>query len=83
MDDNARPYRARIVREFNMNPIKHVWDIISRKVNQCNPQCQNIVELTKKFWKNGGDSNSLCHLVRGMNRRVQEIWCKHGGYTRY
>ena len=28
------------------NPIEHVWNCIGRKVNQRNPQCQNIVELT-------------------------------------
>ena len=49
MDDNARPHRARIVREFrqqqaidtfqwpamspNMNPVEHAWDFIDRKVN--------------------------------------------------
>jgi hypothetical protein len=68
MDDNARPHRARIVREFrqeaidtfqwlamshDMNPIEHIWD---RKVNQRNPHRRSIVELTKQFWKNGGDS---------------------------
>jgi len=55
MDDNARPHRAHIVREFrqqeaidifqgpavspDMNLIEHVWDFIGRKVNQHNPQC--------------------------------------------
>jgi hypothetical protein len=28
-----------------MNPIEHVWDFIGRKINQCNPKCQNIDEL--------------------------------------
>ena len=30
----------------DMNQIEHVWHLIGRKVNQRNPQCQNIVELT-------------------------------------
>jgi hypothetical protein len=29
----------------DMNPIEHVWDFIGRKINQCNPKCQNIDEL--------------------------------------
>ena len=85
MDDNARPHRARVVREFNMNPIKHVWEFISRKVNQCNPQCQNIAELINTIleeWRRF-QQERLRHLVHGMNRRMQELWCKHGGYTCY
>ena len=49
MDDNARPYIPRIVRELrqqetfdafqwpSMNTIEHVVDFIGRKVNQRNP----------------------------------------------
>jgi hypothetical protein len=29
----------------DMNPIEHVWDFIGRKINQRNPECQNIDEL--------------------------------------
>jgi hypothetical protein len=29
----------------DMNPIEHVCDFIGRKINQCNPKCQNIDEL--------------------------------------
>jgi hypothetical protein len=28
-----------------MNPMEHVWDFIGRKINQCNPICQNIRAL--------------------------------------
>ena len=61
MDDNARPHRARIVRQFlqqeavqtipwpamspDMNPLEHVWDFIGRQINQRNPKCQNSDEL--------------------------------------
>ena len=101
MDDNARPHRARIVREFrqqqaidtfqwpamspNMNPVEHAWDFIDRKVNQRNPECQNIAELTNailKEWRRFPQER-LPRLVRGMNRRVWELWCKRRGYTRY
>jgi hypothetical protein len=30
----------------DMNPMRHVWNFISSKVNQRNPECQNIAELT-------------------------------------
>ena len=58
MDDDARPHRARIVRQLveqesietltwpamlpNMNPIKYVWDIIGRKLNERVPSCKNF-----------------------------------------
>ena len=58
MVDNAKLHRVRIVREIrhqeaidtfqwpaispDMNPIQHVWNLIDRKVNQRDPQCQNI-----------------------------------------
>ena len=60
-DDNARPHRARIVRDFieaqsietfpwpsrspDINLIEHVWDFIGRKINQRQPKCQNLNEL--------------------------------------
>ena len=64
--DYARQHGALILREFwqqeaidtlqcpamfsDMNPIEHVRDFIGIKVNQHNPQCQDIAVLT-----NGGD----------------------------
>jgi transposase len=30
----------------DMNPIEHAWDFIGRKINQRNPKCQNIGELS-------------------------------------
>jgi transposase len=61
MDDNARPYRARIVNQYkqqeaidtipwpamspDMNPIEHVCDYIGQRLNHRNPQCQNLAEL--------------------------------------
>ena len=61
MDDNARPHRAAIVRDYlqqeandmlpwpalspNMNPIEHVWYQIKRQLNQRYPLCQNLNEL--------------------------------------
>jgi hypothetical protein len=59
MDDNARPHRARNGRECRQQePIEtfqwpamsadmnQVGNFISRKVNERNPQFQNIVDLT-------------------------------------
>jgi hypothetical protein len=31
----------------DMNPIEQVWDFIGRKINQLNPKCQNMFELSE------------------------------------
>jgi len=68
-----------------MNPIEHKWDCIDRKVNQRIPQCQNIASLTNAIleeWRRSPQER-LRRLVRGINRRVQNLWRKRGGYIRY
>jgi hypothetical protein len=65
-------------------PIEHVCDFIGRTVNQRNP-CQHIAELTNTIleeWQRF-QQERLHRLICGMNRRVQKLWHKHGGYTRY
>jgi transposase len=61
MDDNARPHRSALVRDYlrqeaittlpwparspDMNPIEHVWDIIGRRIRQRQPPVQNLAQL--------------------------------------
>jgi hypothetical protein len=69
----------------DMNPIEHVWDFIGRKINQCNPKCQNIDELRTAIlqeWQQFPQER-LRRLVRSMTRHVTELHNKRGGYTRY
>jgi len=54
-------------------------------VNQRNPQCHYITELTNAIpeeWRRF-PQEKLRRLVRGMNRRVREPWRKRENYTRY
>ena len=65
----------------DMNPIKHAWDFIGRKINQRNPKCQNIDELRTAILQEEQQfpQERLRPRVRSMIRRVTE----RGGYTRY
>uniref|UniRef100_A0A803K0Y4 Tc1-like transposase DDE domain-containing protein n=1 Tax=Xenopus tropicalis TaxID=8364 RepID=A0A803K0Y4_XENTR len=54
MQDNARPHVARVCQQFlqdegidamdwpacspDLNPIEHIWDIMSRSIHQCMPR---------------------------------------------
>lgn len=61
MDDNARPHRARAVRDHlianaietlqwparspDINPIEHLWDQLGRRVRARDPPVENLLEL--------------------------------------
>ena len=57
----------------DMNPPEHVWDFIGRKINQCNPKCQNIDELRTAIlqeWQQFPQER-LRRLVRSMTEAGQ------------
>ena len=69
----------------DMNPIRHLWDYLGRKVNARTPKYQNIHELGTALvqgWQQY-PQHRLRRLVHGMMRRVQELYRMRGGYTRY
>jgi transposase len=61
MDNNARPHRSRAVTAYlqseavtsvpwpsmspDLNPIEHIWDILSRRIQAGEPPVQNIRQL--------------------------------------
>jgi transposase len=69
MDDNARPHRARAVTAYlqsedvtsvpwqgmlpDLNPIEHIWDMFSRRIQAREPSVQNIRQLEEHCIGNG------------------------------
>ena len=69
MDDNARPHRARAVTAYlqsedvtsvpwqgmlpDLNPIEHIWDMFSRRIQAREPPVQNIRQLEEHCIGNG------------------------------
>ncbi|GFY18448.1 transposable element Tcb2 transposase [Trichonephila clavipes] len=69
MDDNSRPHRANLVEDSlfeegivrmewpacspDMNPIKHVWDALGRRVAGRQPPPQTLQELERALLKEG------------------------------
>ena len=98
VDDNARPRIASdYLRQESidsipwpamspdMNHIEHLWDDIGRKINDRVPACQNLQELRDALvqeWQSI-PLRTLRHLVQSMRRRVDKLFRKRGGYTRY
>jgi hypothetical protein len=60
----------------DMNPIKHLWDYLGRKVNARTPKCQNIQELGTALlqgWQQYPQYR-LRRLIHGIRRRFQELY---------
>jgi hypothetical protein len=65
----------------DMNPIKHLWDYLGRKVNARTTKCQNIQELGTALvqgWPHY-PQHRLRRLIHGMKRRVQELYRMRDG----
>ena len=59
----------------DMNPIQHAWDFIGRKINQCNPKCQNIDDSRTAIlqeWQQFPQERRR-RLVRSMTRLLQNF----------
>jgi hypothetical protein len=96
MDGNAKPHTG-IVQDYlqqeaiellpwsamspDMNPIKHLWDYLGRKVNARTTKCQNIQQLGTALvqgWPHY-PQHRLRRLIHGMKRRVQELYRMRDG----
>lgn len=99
MQDNAHPHTANITRRFcerhdttllphppmspDLNPIKHVWDIMGRRLRREYPNLQNLAALERAFlqiW----NTIPQPHIVRCINmaESLAVVIENRGGNTR-
>ncbi|KAI4873516.1 hypothetical protein NFI96_032599, partial [Prochilodus magdalenae] len=88
MQDNARPHVAGVCQQFlqdegieamdwpahppDLNPIEHIWDIMSRSIHQRHVAPQTVQELADalvQVWKEI-PQETIRHLIRSMPRRL-------------
>ena len=101
MHDNAHPHVARVCQQFlhdegidamdwparspDLNPIEHLWDIMSRTIHRRQVAPQTVQELTAaliQVWEEIPQEN-IRHLIRSMPRRCSECIQARGGHTHY
>ena len=96
MQDNARPHVAEVCPQFlqeegvdamdwpacspDLNPIEHIWDIMSRSIHQRHVAPQTVQELA--VWEEI-PQETIRHLIRSMPRRCREVIQARGGHTHY
>uniref|UniRef100_A0A803J4G0 Tc1-like transposase DDE domain-containing protein n=1 Tax=Xenopus tropicalis TaxID=8364 RepID=A0A803J4G0_XENTR len=99
MQDNARPHVAGVCQQFlqdegidamdwpacspDLNPIEHIWDIMSRSIHQRHvaPQTiQVLVDALVQVWEEI-PQETIHHLIRSMPRHCREVMQARGGHT--
>uniref|UniRef100_A0A674F3R5 Tc1-like transposase DDE domain-containing protein n=1 Tax=Salmo trutta TaxID=8032 RepID=A0A674F3R5_SALTR len=101
MQDNARPHVAGVCQQFlqeegidamdwparspDLNPIDHIWDIMSRSIHQRHVAPQTVQELADalvQVWEEI-PQDTIRHLIRSMPRHCREVIQARGGHTHY
>jgi hypothetical protein len=69
----------------DLNPIEHIWDMLSRCIQARETHVQNIPQLEaalhREWWQLS--HKDIRRLTGGMRRRVDAVIQARGGYTRY
>uniref|UniRef100_A0A8D0DBC0 Tc1-like transposase DDE domain-containing protein n=1 Tax=Sander lucioperca TaxID=283035 RepID=A0A8D0DBC0_SANLU len=101
MQDNARPHVAGVCQQLlqeegidamdwparspDLNPIEHIWDIMSRSIHRRHVAPQTVQELADalvQVWEEI-PQETIRHLIRSMPRRCREVMQARGGHTHY
>ena len=101
MHDNVRPHVVGVCLQFlhgggidfmdwparspDLKSPEHIWDIMSRPVQQRHVAPQTVQELTDALIQVLEEipQKSICHLIRSMPRHCRECIQAHGGHTHY
>ncbi|KAL0148612.1 hypothetical protein M9458_056052 [Cirrhinus mrigala] len=101
MQDNARPHVVGVCQQFlqdegidamdwpahspDLNPIEHIWDIMSRSIHQRHVAPQTVQELADALVQVLEEipQETILHLIRSMPRRCREVIQARGGHTHY
>ena len=69
----------------DLNPIKHIWDMLGRRILAREPPVQNIrqLEATLHWEWQQLSQQYIRRLTGGMRRRVEAVIQERGVYTRY
>ncbi|KAK7891274.1 hypothetical protein WMY93_023237 [Mugilogobius chulae] len=86
----AKRYRDEILRPLvrpyaDLNPIEHIWDIMSRSIHQRQVAPQSVQELAEalvQVWEEISQEN-IRRLIRSMPRRCREVIRARRGHTHY
>ena len=72
-------------RSPDLNPIEHIWDLMSRSIHQRHvaPQTvQGLADALVQVWEKI-PQETIRHLIRSMPRFCREVIQARGGHTHY
>uniref|UniRef100_A0A803JSZ8 Transposase Tc1-like domain-containing protein n=1 Tax=Xenopus tropicalis TaxID=8364 RepID=A0A803JSZ8_XENTR len=97
MQDNARPHVAGVCQQFlqdegidamdwpahspDLNPIEHIWDIMSHSIHQRHITVQELADALVQVWEEI-PQETIRHLI-SMPRHCREVIQARGGHTHY